>query len=397
MLIYAATYTHPFLVTGYTGTGRSGGAVGESRDANARFGSGLSEGTEDMNWKRYWTLTGLVFLLFVTGCSGTADTTTTRASTTTAQGPTTTTTTATSTTEAEPVLMSTALAGFEPRSVVFANVDFNITQAWISNQEPRSYAEDGEPVIDEENFYAYLDITAVNMMSSTQTSGMGVETYKLVVDGREFAADFSMSFLSEVAGIIPPNTGVDTFLAFPVPEDIDLTNAILIIGVPPDRLGELALTGEVPEPIYPVQFELTGSAEGVGPTNGGTIVFTVLDGTLSEDQPHEHANSPTGLRANEDELFFVIHVRAEKISGRGGDVLGGGNGYRLLVDGVPRAEWDSAIHPDGSNESPFAEPGVAADGWVAFLVPIDAAELVLQVGDFEENPGEIPLELPPLS
>lgn len=337
----------------------------------------------------------IALLVLVSGCSGTSD----EETTTTSPPPTTTLAAATTTTttelEPEPVLVSEELAGFEKRSVVFANVEFTITGAMISNQELRSYAEGGEPVIDENNLYAYLDITAQNMMSNTQTEGFGAETYKLVVGDRELDAATEMSFMSEVAGIIGPNTTVDTFLAFPISDEVELAGAALLIGVRPDRKASLPLTGEVAVNPYPIQVELTGSAEGVGPTNGGTIVFTVVDATLSEDLPHEHANSPTGLRADEDELFLVVHVLAEKVAGRGNDLLSVDT-FRLVIDGLPRSPWDSAIDPLGSNESPTAEPGAVEDAWVAFLVPIDATELALQAGDLAD-PAVIPLNLPDLS
>ncbi len=344
-----------------------------------------------MNSRRFFTSGPVAFLLLVTSCTGTpaADTTT--------QAPTTTTvaTPATTTTEPEPVLVSEELTGFETRSVVFANVEFIITGVRVSNQELRSYAAGGEPVIDEENFYAYLDITALNTMTGSQTGGIGVEAFRLLLDGGEFSAADQMSFLSDVTSIIRPNSSVESFLAFQVPEEIDLASGVLVIGVPPDRRASLPLTGDVLAGSYPIQVELGDSAEGVGPTNGGTIVFTVLDATLSEDRPHE-ATSPTGLRANEDELFLVVHVRAEKVSGRGGDLLSS-DAFRLIVDGVPRSPWNSANDPRGINSAPIVEPGAAVDAWVAFLVPIDATELGLQVGDFEEDPGVIPLDLPALS
>src|SRR5690606_25164237 len=98
-------------------------------------------------------------------------------------------------------------------------------------------------------------------------------------------------------------------------------------------------------------------AEGVGPTNGGTIVFTVLDVTYAIDRPLEESNSPTGNRADEGEVFLTIHLRAEKTSGRGNDVLQGG--LRLRVDDAPIAPWDAAIAETGSTESPFVEPGAS--------------------------------------
>lgn len=292
-------------------------------------------------------------------------------------------------------LVSEELAGFESRSVTFANVEFTVTGVTVSNQTLRSYAEGGEPDIDTERAHAFLDITAVNRMTATQTQGLGVEAFRLRLDGDEVPAADELAFLSDLTSIIRPAASVDSFLAFPVPSGTDLSDAILLIGVAPDRTASLPLTGEVPPGPFPIEVDVSGSAEGVGPTNGGTIEFTVLGATLSEDRPHEHSTSPTGDRANEDELFLVVEVRAEKTSGRGSDLLGA-DAFRLLVDGVPRSPWDVATEPTGSTETPSVDPGAAVDAWVAFMVPIDAVEFELQVGDLEE-PGVIPLPLPDMT
>lgn len=345
-----------------------------------------------MSHQRQWITLALTALLFAAACGGAPGVSPTAASI----EPTTAPTEAVAT-ETAPVLVVEELEGFEPRSVVFSNVEFTITGARLSNQEPRSYAEAGDPVVDGENTYAYLDITAVNRMTATQAEGLGQDTYRLLLDGNEIPAAEEMTFLSDLTGLIPANAEVDSFLAFRVDADAKLAEGALQIGVPPDRQAALPLTGPVPEANYPLELEIEGTAEGVGPTNAGTLVFTVTGGTLYEDRPHEQATSPTGLRANEGELFFVVSLLVEKVSGRGGELLGHtGNAFRLLVDGVPRAPWDSAIHPSGSDASPIVEPGSAVEAWVAFVIPIDATELTLQVGDFEQDPGLIPLELPDL-
>jgi hypothetical protein len=331
----------------------------------------------------------LAVALALSGCGGP-----TAATTTTAPATTTSTTAATTTTETAPVLEVRELEGFEERSTVFANIELTITGVRSSNQDPRSYAEaDPEPVVDESGTYAYLDIRATNLTGSSQI-GIGIEAFRLVVAGIEIAPDSRMSFLSEVASLIGPNTAVESFLAFPVEPAADLGGAILVVGAPPDRIEELPLTGPVPAADYPASVELTGSAEGVGPTNGGTIVFTALDATLAEDRPHEHSTSPTGERADEGELFLVVHVTAEKVSGRGNDLLS--DAFRLLVDGAPLAPWDVAEDPGGSVAPPTAIPGAVTEAWVAFLVPIDATDLALQVGAFDQEPGVIPLDLIPI-
>jgi hypothetical protein len=299
-------------------------------------------------------------------------------------------------TNPEPTLVSQDLAGFEQRSVVFANIEFTVTAVRLSNQDLRSYASGGEPVIDAESFHAYLDVTAVNRMTATQTQGLGAGAFKSLLDGGEVDAADQMSFLSDVTGIIRPNVGVESFLAFPVPEDADLAGAVLVIGSPPDRLASLPLTGPVPEPAFPLAVEVTGSAQGEGPTNPGTVTFTLLGAALSEDVPHERATSPTGHRADAGELFLVLHVRAEKEAGRGPDLLNR-DAFRLLVDDVPRAPWDVAATAGGSQGTPTLQGGAAVDAWVAFLVPVDAADLVLRVGRQADDPGEIPFDLLPLS
>lgn len=287
------------------------------------------------------------------------------------------------------------LAGFEPRSVTFANIEFTVTGVKVSNQTLRSYAEGGEPESDPESSHVFLDVTAVNQMSATQTEGLGSEAFKLRLGGEEIDAASDVDFLSDITGIIRPTATVESFLAFPVPSGTDVSGATLLIGVAPDRRASLALTGDVTANRYPLEVDVTGSAEGIGPTNGGTIEFTVLGATLSEDRPHEQATSPTGDRANDGELFLVLEVRGEKTSGRGGDLLGT-DAFRLLVEGTPRAPWDVATEPTGSTETPRVDPGAAVDTWVAFMVPIDAGDFELQVGDLEE-PGVIPLSLPDLT
>ncbi len=332
-------------------------------------------------------------LLVVASCTGTAtDTTYPPTTVLPTTAPPTTIPPTTPTTEEDPVLIEADLVDFQPRSVVIANIELEITDVKVSNQELRSYADGTDPVVSDAT-YAFLDIVASNLTTRSQI-GLGDDVFRLVVDGTETVPDDSMSFLSDVGSLIAANTTVNSFLAGPVAEDVDLANAVLVVGALPDRIEELPLTGPLPVADYPVTVELEGTAEGIGPTNAGTVVFSLLAATLAEDRPHADATSPTGERADVGELFLVLHVRAEKTSGRGLELLS--DAFRLLVDGVPRAPWDVADDPGGSPGVPRVAPGAAVDAWVAFLVPDDAGELMLQVGDFEEDPGLILLDITPL-
>jgi hypothetical protein len=330
----------------------------------------------------------LAVALVVASCggSGAEETTTTAAPPTTAAS--------TTTSESEPVLIVDELEGFEARSVTFANIEFTITGVKVSNQELRSYAEGGEPEI-ADTYHAFLDITAVNRMSSTMSEGLEPQTYGLDIGGTVVTAADEMDFLSDLASFIRANTGVSSFLAFPVPAGTVLEDALLVIGVPPDRQARLALTGPVAPATYPIEIDLEESAAGVGTTNGGSLEFTVLQISLTEDLPQEHATSPTGHRADEGEIFLVVHALVEHVGDRGGEHLASTTGpWRLLVDGIPRAPWTVSDRPGGSPGGPIVEAGAAVDAWVAFIVPTDADEYVLQVGDPAEDPGLIPLPLP---
>ena len=68
----------------------------------------------------------------------------------------------------------------------------------------------------------------------------------------------------------------DGFLAFEVDVDAPVAEAVLILGAAPDRPVRLPLTGDVPEPAFPVELTVSGTADGTGPTNGGTIRFELL-------------------------------------------------------------------------------------------------------------------------
>jgi len=329
--------------------------------------------------------------LVVASCGGTGAGETT----TTAAAPTTTAA-STTTTESEPVLVVDELAGFEARSVVFANIEFTVTGVKVSNQGLRSYAEGGEPEI-ADTYHAFLDITAVNRMSSTMNEGFESQTYALDIGGTVVTAADEMDFLSDLASFILANTGVESFLAFPVPAGTVLEDASLVIGLPPDRQARLTLSGPIAPAFYPIVIALDETADGIGTTNGGPLEFTVLEVSLTEDLPQEHATSPTGHRADAGEIFLVVHALVMHTGVSGGEHLASTTGpWRLLVDGIPRAPWTVSDRPTGSPGGPILQAGAAVEAWVAFIVPIDAAEYVLQVGDPAEDPGLIPLPLPEL-
>jgi hypothetical protein len=290
--------------------------------------------------------------------------------------------------DGEPTPLDEPVAGFAERGATFSNLAYTVVDAHVSNQDLRSYAEGTEPEATGTT-HLILDVEVDNPTGRQIESDADAISLEVGDDTAAVADDF----LSDATGFIPANETVDGFLAFEVDADTPVAEAVLVLGVAPDRAARLPLTGDVAEPELPIELEVVGTANGTGPTNGGTIRFELLGATLFDDLPHGDTTSPTGERADEGEIFVQVHLRATKVEGRGDDILGTG-AFRVLVDGVPRGPFDSATAPEGSTPTPTAEPGVATDAWVLFVLDTGADSYVLEVGALDESPGSIPLQLP---
>lgn len=322
----------------------------------------------------------VTLLLGLAGCGD--DDSTAETTTTTAEADSTTTEVD------EPRLSDEQVAGFDERDATFANLTYTVVEARVSNQDLRSYAEGTEPEATG-TWHLILDVQVAN------PTGRQIESDAdaISLEVGDETAGVADDFLTDATGFIPANETVDGFLAFEIGVDAPVAEAVLVLGAAPDRRVRLPITGDVPEPDLPIELTVSGTADGTGPTNGGTIRFELLDATLFDDLPHGDTTSPTGERADEGEIFLQVHLRATKIEGRGGDLLGDG-AFRLLVDGVPRGPFDSATAPDGSTQTPTAEPDVAVDAWVLFAIDASADTYVLEVGDLDEAPGSVPIDLP---
>lgn len=286
-----------------------------------------------------------------------------------------------------PELTDVPLEGFTRTGISFGNLGYDVSAAHVTNQSLRSYADGGEPEVTTTS-HLILDLTVRN----TTARQIESDADAIAVEIGDTRLSVAGDFLTDATGFIRPATEVEDFLAFEVPPGTDLLGAELVLGVAPDRQERQALVGTPVLEAGASPYELAGSATGTGPTNGGTILFEALDAMVSKDLPHGQTTSPTGERADIGEIFFQVHVRATKTEGRGNDLLGV-NAFRLLVDGVPRAPFDVATAATGSTPSPTAMPGVAVDAWVLFAVEVGAEAYVLQVGDLDDGPGSLPVEV----
>lgn len=319
-------------------------------------------------------------LLALAGCGGDDD----DAATTSTTEPTSTSTSEVAGDE----VVDEPVDGFTERSVAFANLTYTVTGVRVTNQDLRSYAEgtDAEPG---DTTHLVLDVEVENA-TGRQLESDG-DAIALEIDDRTIG--LADPFLTDAAGFIRANSAVEAFLAFELDDGAAVEDAVLVLGVAPDRRARLPITGPVDESGFPLDVTATGTADGTGPTNGGTIAFELLGGTVDIDLPHGDTTSPTGERADEGEIFVQLHMQATKTEGRGNDVLSP-DAFRLVVDGTSRSPFDVAVAPEGSTPTPTAEPGATVDAWVLFAVDAGAATYQLLVGDQDESPGAIEVELP---
>jgi hypothetical protein len=296
--------------------------------------------------------------------------------------------TATSTPTAEPTATPLALirepvSGIVQNTVTYAGIEFTAKEAFLSNQGPRDYADDvasPEPteishlfiVVSGRNTTQHQPLLDAEILSLVLADGTIIEPTDLFGRGEDF---------------MRPATGAaaDGFVAFEVEPGLNVSGASLRIGKAPDRPAVLLLTSAQPAPEYPVTLQVSGEARGIGVTNGGKLLYTLLGGGLHADNPLEAPNNETGWRANEDELFLVLDIRILMEEGRVEGTFK--EQFRLIVGGAPREPWNS---PEGGSFG----PGAAVDTKVGWLIPASTTDIVLQVGDPAMDPGTIPITLP---
>ena len=275
-----------------------------------------------------------------------------------------------------------AIPALARNSVTFANIEYTLADGFVSNQDPRNYADKASPEPTEAT-RVFLLLSGKNPTSIRPE--LSAELFNLVLDsGKEIAAD---PLFGDGEDFIAPasNATADGFLAFEIQPGTELRNSSLAIGKTPDRIAVLALTTSQPKAAYPIKLAVSGEARGIGITNSSKLLYTLLDGGLYIDNPLESPNYETGARANDDELFLVFGVRMFMESG----TLEGTfkDQFRLLVDGAAMAPWNS---PKGDSIG----VGASVDTQIGFLIPTSAKAVTLQVGDPTKEPGTIAITLP---
>ena len=290
---------------------------------------------------------------------------------------------------AEPVAAAVLEDGL-PRTGSYSFVDVTIDKAILAGIEPRTYLLE-EQLPGPRHLFLILTI---DNTSDTDVANWTPTPFALRL------GDTSVGPPQVLEG--RPNIGLtqrrstEMVLAFAVPDDIDFDDAMLEVAQP-DRIPlSLPLVGELPEPGYPIEVDVSGEgpAQSLGVGCRQSLDIEMLSGSttidlLGGDYPTEYGSR----RARVGERFLTVGLRVHNNGGSrcgGGGTNFGNHDVRLLVDGVPREPVtfvNTTIGVDATKDFEFD-----------LVYPVEqAGDLILTVGAAEATLFSSPVPIPELA
>jgi hypothetical protein len=255
-------------------------------------------------------------------------------------------------------------SGTLPRSVDFLGVGFTVTDARVTNTHP--YTMFGEPAPGAQLF-AIVDVTADNETSAATEYGFGPESFTLQTYSGQRLTTVDPPGVYDFRRLEAGASASDALVFGAFRPDV-LDGASLLIGRPPDAPAVLPLTAPQYDPPYPVEVFAAD-----GPVQSGAIAWSVLAGVAALDRPAGVCCPDTGSRADDGELFVTLTLRGLVDGSRYGQASITSDAVRLVVDGV-------AAKAFGFKGKANVPEGSTYDFDATWIVPADAAELLLEVG-----------------
>jgi hypothetical protein len=263
-------------------------------------------------------------------------------------------------------LISRPLEGTLPRQVQYADMQFKVTKATITNQDPS-----GTTVAD--RAFAYVDLTVVNPGSGGQS--LAENLLKLTLAGRMYPEQSGATLA------LTGDTSGDMHLRYQVPPDATWDNAGIVIGRPQKEPATLPLTGPAPAAQFPTKLATKGTAM------SGQIDYRVQAANLDLDY--------AGTRADMGKRFltFAVVMVNDRKNPTGGFTSARAlsqSEFRLVVDGLPAAPLNTF--------GTLLDVNASYQTNVVFVVPAGTAKAQLQVGEGGDyGQATIPLDLTPSS
>lgn len=277
-----------------------------------------------------------------------------------------------------PTVVERPLEGTLPRSIDFAGARFTVTEARVTNLDLLSLR--GSPGRGQQLFAAIV-LTAESLTGERVAYRFDDKAFRLRTYSGQLIAAIDPIGGYEFGTVRPGGPTSDTIL-FGVHDPDVLIGSALVVGVAPDTPAVLQLTATVVGSGFPLRVEAAGPAEALV----GEIAWRLVDGTAGVDRPPELCCVETGDRADTDELFVTLTIRATATGTRYGRAPASTRVLRLVADGV-------AIELKPVQSESRIEEGTSADFVLYALIPRAPGTLDLEIDDQAAEPTRLTLAI----
>ncbi|MEP6900957.1 MAG: hypothetical protein ABJA66_04355 [Actinomycetota bacterium] len=247
-----------------------------------------------------------------------------------------------------------------PRTLKYANLQYTVTKAVISNRAAADL-----PIDNSNSAVADITFSVVNTLKDAVRIESGLWELRLG-DGSVYKKPYSENF--------DPRDTKERKISFRVPPNAQWNGAQLTLDEQNKEPALLSLDGNGLMPQYPIQLATGGQTS----TKEPQMIYTIQNASVDLDAFGERAE------LGKHYLNLTIHV-ADKEAGDNGEFLP--EFFRLLVDGVP-------LLPKATSDNFTVAAQSSQDYTMAYLIPATAASIELEVGKPEvQTTAKIPIDL----
>jgi hypothetical protein len=235
----------------------------------------------------------------------------------------------------------------EPRTLKYANLQFIVKKALISNRVANDQPQDNSnPAL------ADITLSVVNTFKDAVGIQNGLWQLKLG-NGSVYKRTYSDNFA--------PRDTKERMISFQVPTSAQWNGAQLTLDEQDKEPATLTLDGPAPPQQYPAK--LASGDETT--TKEPVMTYTILGATVDVDG--------SGQRAALGKRYLNLSVRVanKEAGGGGGEFLP--EFFRLLIDGVPSA-------PENMSDNNIVNGQSSQDVTLSFVIPESANKVELEVG-----------------
>lgn len=249
----------------------------------------------------------------------------------------------------------------EPRTLSYANLQFTLTKAVISDRVANDQPQDNANLA-----LADLTFSVVNTLKDGVTIRSAVWQLKLG-DGSVYKRPYEDNFA--------PRDTKERMISFRVPPSSEWKGAQLTLDEQDKEPATLVLDG----PAQPQQYPAKLASGDETTTKEPVMKYSILEASVDVDGAGQRV--ALGKRY----LNLSVRVANKETSGGGGVFLP--EFFRLMIDGVPSA-------PENMSENNIVNGQSSQDVTLSFVIPESATKVELEVGkpDIQQT-ARIPIAL----